>query len=246
MHTCHVGETHTHLWLETCDGKTRAAACRLQLQARLCCGDRRSLARFSHTTSHRTARAWTLGLLRMDMRTCMPDARDQASITAAVRVRGYVHHLPTQARARCSRRRSASDSAWTLLPRHCGVGTPIDPHDLLRSLRWIPVCVSRALRGGRRGKEWCGTHNKIDRYAGRRWLLRRRPDRPLHHPRPGIYNAVLVRPVGSACARHRAPPRYTKCACGLTLTDHRSQNRLEVPLRGPRPPSWGRSPCEGV
>ena len=110
VHTCHVGETHTHLWLETCDGKTRAAACRLQLQARLCCGDRRSLARFSHTTSHRTARgrarAWTLGLLHMDMRTCMPDARDQASITAAVRVRGYVHHLPTQARARCSRRRA--------------------------------------------------------------------------------------------------------------------------------------------
>ena len=23
--------------------------------------------------------------------------------------------------------------------------------------------------------------------------------------------------------RHRAPPRYTKCACGRTLTDHRSQ-----------------------
>ena len=23
--------------------------------------------------------------------------------------------------------------------RHCGVGTPIDPHDLLRSLRWTPV-----------------------------------------------------------------------------------------------------------
>ena len=23
-------------------------------------------------------------------------------------------------------------------------------------------------------------------------------------------------------ARHRAPPRYTKCACGRTLTDHRS------------------------
>ena len=25
--------------------------------------------------------------------------------------------------------------------RHCGVGTPIDPHDLLRSLRWTPVGV---------------------------------------------------------------------------------------------------------
>ena len=34
-----------------------------------------------------------------------------------------------------------------------------------------------------------------------------------------------VRPVGSACARHRAPPRYTKCACGRTLTDHRSHQR---------------------
>ena len=33
---------------------------------------------------------------------------------------------------------------------------------------------------------------------------------------------LKVRPVGSACARHRAPPRYTKCACGRTLTDHRS------------------------
>ena len=41
-------------------------------------------------------------------------------------------------------------------------------------------------------------------------------DRPLHHPRPGIYNAVRQ-------VRHRAPPRYTKCACGRTLTDHRSQ-----------------------
>ena len=26
--------------------------------------------------------------------------------------------------------------------------------------------------------------------------------------------------------RHRAPPRYTKCACGRTLTDHRSQITL--------------------
>ena len=34
-----------------------------------------------------------------------------------------------------------------------------------------------------------------------------------------------VRPVGSACARHRAPPRYTKYACGRTLTDHRTHQR---------------------
>ena len=33
---------------------------------------------------------------------------------------------------------------------------------------------------------------------------------------------LKVRPAGTACARHRAPPRYTKCACGRTLTDHRS------------------------
>ena len=39
---------------------------------------------------------------------------------------------------------------------------------------------------------------------------------------------LKVRPVGSACARHRAPPRYTKCACGRTLTDHRS-----LPLLSP-------------
>ena len=37
----------------------------------------------------------------------------------------------------------------------------------------------------------------------------------------------MVRPVGSACARHRAPPRYTKCACGRTsqITDKGSQPR---------------------
>ena len=40
-------------------------------------------------------------------------------------------------------------------------------------------------------KSGCGTHNKIDRHAGRRWLLRCRTP-PLHHPRPGIYNAVLT------------------------------------------------------
>ena len=32
-------------------------------------------------------------------------------------------------------------------------------------------------------------------------------------------------PSGTACARHRAPPRYTKSACGPTLTDRRSRVR---------------------
>ena len=54
------------------------------------------------------------------------------------------------------------------------------------------------------------------------------PRRPLHQPRrttpspTGIYNALSkVRPAGTACARHRAPPRHTKCAYGrTTLTNH--------------------------
>ena len=38
----------------------------------------------------------------------------------------------------------------------------------------------------------------------------------------GIYNALSkVRPAGTACDRHRAPPRHTKCAYGrTTLTNH--------------------------
>ena len=49
------------------------------------------------------------------------------------------------------------------------------------------------------------------------------PPSPPPSPRD-LQRCLKVRPVGSACARHRAPPRYTKCACGRTLTDHRSLN----------------------
>ena len=59
---------------------------------------------------------------------------------------------------------------------------------------------------------------------------------------------LKVRPVGSACARHRAPPRYTKCACGRTLTDHRSLavcvagTRRATPWRaGPAPHGAGQT-----
>ena len=57
-------------------------------------------------------------------------------------------------------------------------------------------------------------------------------DRPLHHPRPGIYNAVSRSDLWApACARHRAPPRYTKCACGRTagpsqITDHNTRHGI--------------------
>ena len=55
------------------------------------------------------------------------------------------------------------------------------------------------------------------------WLLRTFPSPP---PSPrDLQRCLKVRPVGSACARHRAPPRYTKCACGRTLTDHRSLSK---------------------
>ena len=50
------------------------------------------------------------------------------------------------------------------------------------------------------------------------------PPSPPPSPRD-LQRCLKVRPVGSACARHRAPPRYTKCACGRTLTDHRSRRK---------------------
>ena len=52
------------------------------------------------------------------------------------------------------------------------------------------------------------------------------PPSPPPSPRD-LQRCLKVRPVGSACARHRAPPRYTKCACGRTLTDH-SHNKLYI------------------
>merc|ERR1712086_861145 len=59
------------------------------------------------------------------------------------------------------------------------------------------------------------------------------PPPPPPSPRD-LQRCLKVRPVGSACARHRAPPRYTKCACGRTLTDHRSPR--------PSPPSQTKLP----
>ena len=54
--------------------------------------------------------------------------------------------------------------------------------------------------------------------------------RPSAYPSNGTSQCCLkVRPVGSACARHRAPPRYTKCACGRILTDHRSHTGSSTP-----------------
>ena len=55
---------------------------------------------------------------------------------------------------------------------------------------------------------------------GGRWFGADGPPSPPPSPRD-LQCCLKVRPVGSACARHRAPPRYTKCACGRTLTDHR-------------------------
>ena len=56
---------------------------------------------------------------------------------------------------------------------------------------------------------------------------------------------LKVRPVGSDCARHRAPPRYTKCACPggpSQITDHFRPLALN-PSTSPRaaPRDLGRS-----
>ena len=50
-------------------------------------------------------------------------------------------------------------------------------------------------------------------------MLRRRTALSLHHPRSprDLQRCLKVRQV-----RHRAPPRYTKCASRRTLTHHRS------------------------
>ena len=62
------------------------------------------------------------------------------------------------------------------------------------------------------------------RLGGRRWFGAA-TDRPLHHPRPGgIYNAVLRSDLWALPVLgtgHRLG--IQKCACGRTLTDHRSQ-----------------------
>ena len=68
-------------------------------------------------------------------------------------------------------------------------------------------------------------------------MLRRRTALSTTLAHPGIYNAVSRSDLWApACARHRAPPRYTKCACGRTLTDHRSLTGvyLETPPGGNR------------
>jgi len=74
---------------------------------------------------------------------------------------------------------------------------------------------------------------------------------PLAPWRPGmctnLHCCLTVRPAGIAYARHRAPPRYTKCACGgCKITDHIYALHLDMctptsssalrphPVRGPR------------
>ena len=64
---------------------------------------------------------------------------------------------------------------------------------------------------------------------GGRWFGADGPPSPPPSPRD-LQCCLKVRPVGSACARHRAPPRYTKCACGRTLTDHRSHGDVHLRL----------------
>ena len=54
-------------------------------------------------------------------------------------------------------------------------------------------------------------------HLGGRWFGADGPPSPPPSPRD-LQRCLKVRQV-----RHRAPPRYTKCACGRTLTDHRSQ-----------------------
>merc|ERR1711965_506093 len=53
-------------------------------------------------------------------------------------------------------------------------------------------------------------------HLGGRWFGADGPPSPPPSPRD-LQRCLKVRQV-----RHRAPPRYTKCACGRTLTDHRS------------------------
>ena len=56
------------------------------------------------------------------------------------------------------------------------------------------------------------------------------PDPPPPSPSPrDLQRCLKVRQV-----RHRAPPRYTKCACGRTLTDHRSHRHTPRTRRTPR------------
>ena len=53
-------------------------------------------------------------------------------------------------------------------------------------------------------------------HLGGRWFGADGPPSPPPSPRD-LQRCLKVRQV-----RHRAPPRYTKCACGRTLKDHRS------------------------
>ena len=61
-------------------------------------------------------------------------------------------------------------------------------------------------------------------HLGGRWFGADGPPSPPPSPRD-LQRCLKVRQV-----RHRAPPRYTKCACGRTLTDHRSQVAVGVRL----------------
>ena len=54
-------------------------------------------------------------------------------------------------------------------------------------------------------------------HLGGRWFGADGPPSPPPSPRD-LQRCLKVRQV-----RHRAPPRYTKCACGRTLTDQRSR-----------------------
>ena len=89
--------------------------------------------------------------------------------------------------------------------------------------------VRERVEPARLGGRWFGADSQPHGQSGSRGMTsclpaRREevgappPDRPPPPPSPRDLQCCLkVRQV-----RHRAPPRYTKCACGRTLTDHRS------------------------
>ena len=87
--------------------------------------------------------------------------------------------------------------------------------------RWTFHSGQRPLHSGRYGP--CSGHSGEAR--DRLWRSGSRPPiSSTHGPLPlQSMNAVLR---SDRQVRHRAPPRYTKCACGRTLTDHRSQFQM--------------------
>ena len=124
------------------------------------------------------------------------------------------------------------------LPESLPTGTGLGPFQRPgRSLKadWLDErptsngAVWERVEPARLGRRWFGADSQPHGQSGSRGMTsclpaRREevgappPDRLPPPPSPRDLQCCLkVRQV-----RHRAPPRYTKCACGRTLTDHRS------------------------